>query len=219
MKVAAVTGLEAEARLFRRAGLKAVASGGIATRTVALAAALLDEGADGLVSFGIAGALAPQLRPGTLLLPRAVIEESGARHPVDAAWHARVMQAFAAKRLESEARDLFGADLAVASAARKATLFHATGAIAVDLESHLVAREAARAGRPFLVLRAIADPATRNLPPAAVNGLDASGNPALGRVLMSVARHPGQIAALLRLAGDTRRALSALGSAMDAKPF
>jgi adenosylhomocysteine nucleosidase len=219
MKVAAITGLEAEARLIRRTGVTAVASGGVAMRTTALAASLLSEGAEALVSFGIAGALAAPLHPGTLLLPHAVVEEDGTRHAVDAAWRARVAQALAVRGLQSDGRDLLGADNAVASATGKAGLFEATGAIAVDLESHLVARAAARAGRPFLVLRAIADPAMRSLPPAAVNGLDADGKPALGRILVSVARHPGQIAALLQLAGDTRRALLALRCAVDATPF
>ena len=41
-----------------------------------------------------------------------------------------------------------------------------------------------------------------------------SGKPALGRVLLSVARDPRQIPALIRLASDTRRALDALGSAL-----
>jgi hopanoid-associated phosphorylase len=219
MKVAAVTGLEAEAKLIRRAGIEAAPSGGVATRTVALAQSYLASSADALLSFGIAGALAPALPSGTLLLPRAVIDESGARLLVDAAWRLRVETVLAAAGLAIEARDLLGAYRAVATAEKKAALFHTTGAVAVDLESHLIARAATEARRPFLILRAIADPATRSLPSAAVNGLKDDGTAALGRVIVSVLRHPGQIAALLRLAGDTRRALSALGSALEAKPF
>lgn len=219
MKIAAVTGMEAEARIARRAGLKAIASGGIAARTLALAEALLGDGAEGLLSFGIAGALAPQLAAGALLLPRAVIEESGMRHAVDEAWRARVEKRLAAAGLHAVDGDLYGATAAVDSAERKAALFRRTGAAAVDLESHLVARAAMREGRPFLVLRAVADPASRALPQAAVNALDEHGSPALGRVLASVLRNPRQIVALLRLAGDTRRALLALDSALKAGPL
>jgi hopanoid-associated phosphorylase len=219
MKAAAVTGLEAEARIAGRAGLAARASGGIAALTTALAEALLREGAEALLSFGIAGALAPMLRPGDLLLPRAVIEESGARYEADAAWHARAAQALHRAGLELDEGDLLGAAAAATSPARKLVLFQATRAVAIDLESHLVAQAARRAGRPFLVLRAIADNAAQALPPAAVNGLAPSGKPALGRVLLSVARDPRQIPALIRLAGDTQRALAALGSALAAHPL
>ena len=68
----------------------------------------------------------------------------------------------------------------------------------------------ARADIPFAVLRAIADPAERALPPAALIGLNAAGRPALGRVLLSLASQPGQLPALLQVARDTRRALAAL---------
>lgn len=218
MRAAAVTGLEAEARIARRAGLVAVASGGVAAQTSAIAQRLLDEGADGLISFGIAGALAPTLVSGALLLPRGVVDGAGKRYAVDMAWHGGVVRALRGAGLALDEGDILGADEAAASPARKEALFHVTQAVAVDLESQLVAQIAARAAKPFLVLRAIADPAARALPPAAVDGLGADGKPALGRVLSSVARSPGQIPALLRLAGDTRCALAALGSALRVLP-
>jgi adenosylhomocysteine nucleosidase len=216
MRIAAIAGMEAEARLARLAGLSAAASGGVAARTEMLAAAALKDGAEALVSFGIAGALAPDLASGALLLPRAVIGDDGTRFPVDEAWRSRVEAALITAGLRVEARDMLGSATAAASPERKATLHRASGAIAIDLESHHVARVAAQAERPFLILRAIADPAQRALPPAAVNGLKPDGRPALARVLVSVLCHPGQIAALLRLAGDTRRALLALDSALKA---
>jgi hopanoid-associated phosphorylase len=214
MRVAAVTGLEAEARIARRAGIAARPSGGVPAQTTAIAESFVRDGAEALVSFGIAGALAPSLTPGRLLVPRAVIDDTGARYPVDPGRHAQALQALHAAGLAVEEGDLLGAAAAAASPARKAELYQATRAVAVDLESHLVARAAARAGKPFLVLRAIADTAAQALPPAAVNGLAPSGKPALGRVLLSIARDPRQVPALMRLAGDTRRALDALGSAL-----
>ncbi|HVA12876.1 MAG TPA: hypothetical protein VNF99_06485 [Stellaceae bacterium] len=219
MKWAAITGLEAEARIARRAGLPAKASGGVPAQTLAIAEAFLRAGAEALVSFGIAGALAPLLAPGRLLLPHAVIDDSGKLYPADVSWRADAMQALQRAGLMAEEGDVFGAATAAASPARKAELFHAKNAVAIDLESHIVGQAAARSGKPFLVLRAIADTAAQALPEAAVNGLDRRGRPALGRVLLSVARRPGQIPALLRLAGDTRRALAALDSALAAHPF
>lgn len=215
MKAAAVTGLRAEARIACRFGFAAAASGGVAARTRAACESFLKDGAPALLSFGIAGALAPPLASGTLLLPRTVIEESGIRHPVDGVWRSRVEAVLAGAGLRVESGDMLGAAQAADTAERKAALFRSTGAVAIDLESHLIAQVAAQARRPFLVLRAVADPALRTLPPAAVNGLDENGAPALGRVLASVLRHPGQVPALLRLAGDTRCALSALSSALE----
>ncbi len=219
MAIAAITGLAAEARIARRHGLDAVATGGIEAQVLEAAGRLIAEGADALLSFGIAGALAPDLVPGSLLLPRAVIAEDGSRLAVDEARRARAEATLAASGLRAASGDVLGASAPAASSARKEALHAATGAIAIDLESHLVARAASRAGKPFLVLRAIADPASRALPEAALIGLDASGRPALNRVLLSVLRNPRQIPALLRLAGDTRRALLALGSALAARPL
>jgi hypothetical protein len=98
-------------------------------------------------------------------------------------------------------------------------LFQRTGAVAVDLESGAVARAATKAGIPFIVLRAIADSATRDLPPAARIGLDAQGRATLGTVLGSVLSHPGQLPALIRLALDTRVALKALARAVEGTAF
>jgi hopanoid-associated phosphorylase len=219
MNLAAITGLEAEARIARGAGFKAMASGGIEANTLSAADYCLRAGADALLSFGIAGALASHLQPGALLLPRGVCEEDGTRYAVDEAWHARVAQMFAGAGLAIETGDMLGAAAAAATTAEKAALARRSGAVAIDLESHLVARTAARAGQPFLILRAISDTAMQALPPAAVNGLGADGKPALGRVLMSVARDPRQIPALIHLAGGTRRALAALTRALSVSRF
>jgi adenosylhomocysteine nucleosidase len=211
MRVAAVTGLAAEARIARRAGLGAAASGGDAARSRAVIAQLIDDGATALVSFGICGGLDPALQPGCLLLPEAVRDEAGKRWAVERAWHARMAAALAARGIGARQGDLLGADAIVASPERKAVLRRESGAIAVDLESHHVARAAVESGLPFLVLRAVADPAERALPAAALIELDADGRPALPAVLLSLARHPAQLPALLRVAIDTRRALRALG--------
>jgi hopanoid-associated phosphorylase len=215
MKLGAVTGLEAEARVARKAGLIARPSGGVATQTSAIAEGLLRDGVELLISFGIAGALAPTLTPGALLVPRAVIDDRGVRYAVDSEMRTRIADALRGAGLTVESRDLLGASEAATSPARKAELYRITGAVAVDLESHLAAATAARAGKPFVVLRAISDSATQALPDAAVHGLAASGKPALGRVLWSVARDPRQIPSLIRLGRDTRRALDALGLALS----
>ncbi|MDE2512751.1 MAG: nucleoside phosphorylase [Alphaproteobacteria bacterium] len=215
MRLAALCGFAAEARLAQRFGLAAFATAGDAARGRALAARAA-ETADSLLSFGIAGGLAPRLAPGTLLLPRAVITASGERLAVDADLHRRLLAALAAAGLHAETGDMLGLEAVVATPQAKTALHARHGALAVDLESLHVAHATQAAGKPFLVLRAVADPAGRGLPAAALVGLHPSGRAAPGRVLAALLRQPGQIPDLMATARDTRRALSALRAALAA---
>jgi hypothetical protein len=87
-----------------------------------------------------------------------------------------------------------------ATTAEKATLFQRTGAVAVDMESHRIARVAAEsgAGLPALAIRAIGDPAGRALPALAATALGEDGRPRVGPVAAGLMRRPGDLAALLR---------------------
>ncbi len=101
----------------------------------------------------------------------------------------------------------------MADSAAKRALFGATGAQAVDLESGAVASVAVAHGLPFAVVRAVCDPAERDLPPAALVALNPDGGIGLLAVLCSVVRRPGQIAGLLAVARDAalaRRGLMAV---------
>jgi adenosylhomocysteine nucleosidase len=213
MPFAAVTGLAAEAKILRRRGVAVLATAGDPARGAACAARLLDDGADGLVSFGVAGGLDPALAPGALLLPRRVLAEGGQVFATDPAWHDRVVRALALLGLAADEGDLLGLAAIAVTSTEKAKLRQQSGAVAIDLESHIVAAAAARASRPFLVLRAVCDPADFALPPAASVGLDAAGGAAPGPVILSLLRRPDQLGALLRLARHTRTALKSLGRA------
>jgi adenosylhomocysteine nucleosidase len=211
----AVTGLAAEAEIAREAGLVAAAGAGTPEGTERAIRRLIEQGVPGLVSFGIAGGLAPNLASGTLIAPAAVRGTNGEAHWVDVEWHARLTRAAHAAGLPLVVGGILGAEAIAASTAEKARLRAATHAIAVDLESHRVARAAERARIPFLVFRVIADAADRDLPPAALVPLTRSGRPSV-RVLGSIAARPGQIPELLRLARETRSALEALRKAARA---
>jgi hypothetical protein len=206
-----VSGLAAEARIARRAGFRVVVGAGDRRRTAALVAAA--DGGRCLVSFGIAGALSGALRTGDLILGAEVVSEDGGWHG-DKAWRRRLAEL--AITIGANAAPVLGSDEILVSGADKARAYRRFAALAVDLESDIVARAAGNAGIPFAVLRAIADPADRDLPPAALIPLAAAGTPDLGRVLGSLWRQPRQAAALLWLFGDTRRALAALARAAPA---
>jgi hopanoid-associated phosphorylase len=206
--VLCTSGLAAEARVARAAGFPVIVGAGDPLRTAALVAAAAEQ-ARCLVSFGVAGGLAPHLRPGDVILSGEVVGDEQCWRPHQAfqqqvtAW-ARHMGAFEGPVLG--ARDILSTEI------NKAKAWRETGALAVDLESAIVARTAESVGIPFLVLRTIADPATRQLPPAALIPLAENGTPNLLRVLASVARRPRQVAALFGLARETRAALAALAA-------
>ncbi len=201
MRLGIVVGLAAEARFARPLGGTVAAGGGIAEGARAAAERLLADGAEALVSFGLAGGLDPALRPGAILVPEAVLA-AGRVWPVDPAL---------ARRLgPPDGRTILGGDRIVVTAAEKRRLHHATGAAAVDLESGAVAEAAHCAGRPFAVLRAICDPADRDLPPAALTALGAGGAIAVSRLLGSLLSRPGQLAGLLALARDAAAARRAM---------
>jgi adenosylhomocysteine nucleosidase len=210
MPIAAVTGLAAEARIASELGMRAAAGGGDAARTAAAITALIGEGASGLVSFGICGGLDPAIASGAVVLPHRIQSETGDGYPVDGKWHASLAEALHLTRMAPVTGQLLGSTAIVDTPARKAALFGVSGAVAVDLESHLVAQAAHAAGIPFVVLRSVADAAGHGLPPAVLVGLNAAGRPALGPVLVSIMRHPGQIPALVQVALDTRLAFRML---------
>ena len=192
-----VVGMEAEARIARRCGFPVATLGG--------AEALLADGVDGLISFGIAGGLAPGLKPGTLVVATEVIADDGSRYSA---------MNVPASTAEAIRAPIAGTTAIVSRAEAKRALYHRTGAVAVDLESAEVARLCADAGVPLAVIRTIGDPAERDLPPAALVGLKPDGRVDLRAVLASVLRTPGQIPALINVALDTRRALATLARAL-----
>jgi adenosylhomocysteine nucleosidase len=153
-----------------------------------------------LISFGLAGGLSPELRPGDVVVPAAVLE-NGVRFGCDPALTAA---------LGGGAGVMLAAEAIIGRAADKAALFAASQAAAVDLESGAVARVAAAAGLPFAVLRAVADSAAQNLPPAAMIGLTADGRIDFAAIAASLLRLPGQVPGLIAVGRNAKQARAAL---------
>jgi adenosylhomocysteine nucleosidase len=208
--VGVVTGLRVEARCLRGQDVPVAYSGGSAERARSEAARLVADGAAALVSFGLAGGLATELRPGDLLLPDSVRSAGVASWSVDPVWRERVHARLAAGGLEPKPGSLVGSDRIVATASDKQELFGATGAQAVDMESHAVAAVAAAAGLPFLVVRALADPCDQVIPQVAREALRPDGRVRIRATLGGLIRQPGELMALLRLARQSARGLASL---------
>jgi hopanoid-associated phosphorylase len=203
--VLAVAGLAREARIAAGPGVRAIASGGDGRRLAATLERELSRGARALISFGVAGGLADGLSSGTWLVARAIVTPAR-RWPCDTRWTGAL-----AKRLPGAViADLAGADTPVMDSASKRSLSGATGAAAVDTESHVAAAIAASHRLPFAAFRVVADSAQRNLPPAASSAVAPDGRISGAAVLGSLARTPDQLPLLLRTAIDARRAFGAL---------
>jgi hopanoid-associated phosphorylase len=200
-----VTGMASEARIFGADAL-VISAGGDPEATRAGIASLIQRGANQLVSFGIAGALDPSLKPGDLVIGSAVRTRDRERQPVDQKWLVHLTTHLMPARVG----EVFGSSRIVGPAAEKAMLFRDTGALCVDQESHWVADAAHTRGIPFAVMRAVADRAADTLPPAVLVGLDAQGNPRTAAVMGALLRNPVQLPGLIRVALQTNRALKSL---------
>ena len=189
--------MTAEARIAANFGYPVEAGGGTPAGAAAAATRLIDAGATALISFGLAGGLDPALRPGLVIVPRAVLSDG-----VTSRANPSLAQSFGGLT----AHTILGGRDVAADAAAKRRLYAATQAHAIDLESGAVAAMATAQGLPFIVIRAICDPAERDLPPAALIALGPHGTIRPWRVVRSAFAHPGQIAGLLALARDARLA-------------
>jgi adenosylhomocysteine nucleosidase len=211
--IGVLTGLRAEARCLEGLDLKLACSGARPERARAEAVRLLAEGASGLVSFGLAAGLDPELRPGDLVLADAVILGDGRRLSTDAAWRSRLLAALAEADIATHVGPATGTDRLLATSEQKRALREATGALAADMESHAVADAASAATKPFIVVRAISDPADQALPDAAIRLLGPEGE-IRPTALIGVITRPWELIRLLGLGLQTRRALGTLRKAV-----
>ena len=190
---------------------RSVAGGIDAQRLAAELENEVTRGARAILSFGIAGALAPDLETGDCVVARGVIEP-GCHWRCDEAWTTRLRERLPTSRFG----DVAACDRPLASVAQKRALFAETHALAVDTESHVAASVAVARGLPFAVVRVIADTATRALPAAASVALEAGGRVDLPAVLRSIVAAPSQLPLLARTARDARTAFAALRRVREA---
>ncbi len=173
-----------------------------------LARALAEGAPAGIVSFGLCGALAAGLKVGDVMVAEAVVCGND-RWATDAAWTARLRVALPG----AVSGAMTAGDVIVGTPAAKAALARATGAVAVDMESHAVAMAAQAAGAPFAVVRVVSDDAGRVLPKSAQAGFKADGEPDIVAVIAALARRPWEAPALIRVGMEAEAAFRALAVA------
>lgn len=205
-----VVGMAFEARIAESLGVPVVCGGDGQNLAVSLARAMA-AGCGGLISFGVAGGLAPDLEPGTCVIGSSILDGDQQR-PTDARWAQRLLRIIPG----SVCGSIVGVREPIAHAADKSDLHRRTGALAVDMESHVVARAAARHGVPVAAIRVVVDPAQRTIPRSALAGTRADGTIDAVGIMRSLLRYPGDLVGLVRMALDARAARATLvrGSAL-----
>lgn len=299
-----VTGLKSEAKLLNGRGFACVSTGGKSDTASAKIERLIAAGATGLVSFGIAGALSPDLKTGDIVIGDTVASAAGEVWRAHRPWvdvllsslvdgnlrqakHDDVPHHAAARRSAGHAtatppwvgggrewegegseratssslrghvaqtprlsrhpglepgptvtsnrdgdrmgpgsrgfaaiRDgsgwsvrsgaILGLDRMLGLAREKAAAFARTGALAIDMESHHVARAASERGLPFIAVRAVSDQAHETLPVIMASFVGAEGGTKMSAVLTALIFRRVRLGELLRVGRASKRAHHAL---------
>lgn len=199
-----VVGLAFEARIAAGAGRQVICAG-IGRDLAGTLARVVTPDTRGLISFGVCGGLAPHLKPGSCIVGSAVITPDG-RVATDPQWSQRLLAALP----DASHGDLLGVAGPIAKPEVKRTLFAKTGALAADMESHVVATAAAQQGLPLAVIRVVTDPAARPIPQAALAAMRSDGTVNVWSMLLTLARTPRDMGLMMRTALDARAAHATL---------
>ncbi|MFY9991326.1 MAG: phosphorylase [Rhodoplanes sp.] len=205
-----VVGLAFEARIAAGPGVRVICSGDGRNLVSSLAKAIREarlrkKDCGGLISFGVAGGLDPDLLPGTCVVGSAVLN-GASRTPTDADWSQKLLRTIPGAVHGA----IMGVSAPVARPEDKRALYERTGAVAVDMESHIVASLARRHGIPMAAIRVITDPAERALPACAVSAMRPNGTTDILAMIRSVISRPRELPALVQTALDARAARSTL---------
>jgi adenosylhomocysteine nucleosidase len=204
-----VCGLKREAAIMGGPG-RMTLCGDASTLHAKLAALAATEFRPSLVvSCGLCGGLDPRLRPGDLILGAGVVSDKGAVR-TDEAVTASLAERLVGAGARVVVERLAASEAPVVTAAAKAALRRAAGAAGVDMESLIAGQYALQQRVPFAILRAVADPAERDLPALVLKAVDSDGRIDALAVIGELIRSPGQFVGLRAAARDSRAAFQAL---------
>src|ERR1044072_651553 len=164
-----VVGIAFEARIAAGLGVPVICGGDGKKLSSRLTHAMA-AGCGGLISVGVAGGLAPHLKPGSCVIGSEIIDAE-ATHATDTRWAHRLTRLIPGSVYGAIA----GVAEPIAHADDKRRLHEETGALAVDMESHILAEAAWRHGVPLAAIRVVVDPVGRTIPRPALAGSRADG--------------------------------------------
>lgn len=178
---------------------------------------LIDQGASQLISWGCAGALAPSLNAGDMVIASTILATDSTQLSTQADWSRQIINT-----LEQSTKCYNGTLLeshsVITSAQDKAQLYQQTGALAVDMESGALARTAQQANTPCVTVRSIVDPANLNLPNAITYAMTDKGTVSIPKLMLYLCRHPEEIPRLINTALHFHSASKSLKTAASQLP-
>lgn len=166
-----------------------------------------------VVWTGIAGGLSPDLRVGDLIVATSVRAPEGRPIALDACLVAPAVAS------GCDEATVVSAPAPVVTADERGRLWRLVGSpdrAAVDMESWEAAQVFSAASVPFVVLRAISDTATDDLPPALEGAVRAEGGISIPRLALAVLRRPQAAVPLMAVRFRAARYAKALASAAAA---
>jgi adenosylhomocysteine nucleosidase len=169
---------------------------------------------DVCISSGLAGALCDSLNVGDIVAPRELLAEmqdsthESGRLEVDSE-----LRKTALTRGAKDANCLFTTDEILVKASQKKSC--ASGAQSVDMESFEIIRQATAWGARSVVIRAISDSATEDLPINFNRTLSDKNEVSLGKVFVEVLKNPLALPALIRFGRQSQQAGARLAAFLE----
>tara|TARA_Y100001970_G_scaffold283401_2_gene398395 strand:- start:13015 stop:13740 length:726 start_codon:yes stop_codon:yes gene_type:complete len=229
IKVGVLTGLTAEAKALGRVAdnFSVATSAANPKRGEERLEKLVNSGANIIGSIGVAGGIKPGLVPGNVVIGSGVsywsrdlpdekiltddLETySTPSSYADKHWLSRITEIFGDRAVCGK---ILGVDVPVPSPVQKKSLHEITGAISIDMESHIVARVADRANIPWFAIRIISDPVERRIPSAALAAIGSEREISVARVIWALIKKPTDLVGLVGVAGETSVAMRSLKKA------
>lgn len=185
-------------------------SGMGADRARTAAQKMIEYGFNALISWGTAGALAADIKPGALIIPETIISGEGKVHQTAKNWRTSVI-----KRLKDCPTDIYLGQLSdsmyvLTKGSEKYRIRQQTDSLAVDMESAAIAEVARLNQAPFIVIRAISDSSTMSIPDSVTKFTGPYGEVRIFNLILSMLKRPADIRELLDLARGYRAAVNTL---------
>jgi nucleoside phosphorylase len=162
-KIGFVTGINSEAKILKSSNAIVFCSN-MKPENVAMGTnRLINKGADAIISFGLAGALDPTLKPGSIIIAPQVLTPSYKKIPCNPLLGSKIFNLKKNKR-GIYFKPILGSNRPITSQSEKRKVFKESKAAAIDMETHIAAQTARKRKIPFFTIRSICDTADQDLP-------------------------------------------------------